>query len=63
MCWKKEKKPRPERVTRPTYEAGLPARVQRAVGGVVAGLRVGGKVKGVNCKNTHSRADGWKRRK
>lgn len=47
---------RPEqRAMRPTYEAGLPARTQGAVGRVVAGLRAGGKVKGVkSIKSTFS---------
>lgn len=43
---KKKKKSRPEqRATGPTYEAGLPACTQGAVGRVVTGLRVGRKVK------------------
>lgn len=35
---------------KPTYKAGLPACTQGAVGGVVAGLRVGRKVKRVSCE-------------
>lgn len=41
---------RAERATRPTYKTGLPASTRGAVGRMVAGLRVGGKVKRVNCK-------------
>lgn len=62
-----KKKPRLEQrgATCPTYEAGLPACTQGAVGGVVAGLRVGGEVKLSNTsskelQSTHGKKGGKK---
>lgn len=42
----KKKSRQQQRATGPTYKAGLPACTQGAVGRVVTGLRVGGKIKG-----------------
>lgn len=43
---KKKKSRQQQRAIGPTYKAGLPACTQGAVGRVVTGLRVGGKIKG-----------------
>lgn len=46
-----EKQPRPkQRAKGPTYEAGFPACTQGAAGGMMTGLRVGGKGQRSNLK-------------
>jgi len=50
ICRIKSLQARAKRAKCPTYKAGLPACSQGAVGRVLAGLRVGGKVKKVSCE-------------